>query len=136
MSTNIFPAQSTEIRLAPDLTYPSSLFTTAPYEQVIIDPSTGGLVTALSLTGKQAVDLLTFEGLPTTENVVIKLTIDSIVIWNDTFTPTAATLSLFGDTNILDFTFSPFTCDTSFLLEVQTITDTAVTLNYHARPIL
>lgn len=125
------------IRLAPDLTFPSSLSSSAPKAFVTIDPS-GALTTILSLTGKYAIDLLGFSGLPTIEIVTIKMTVDGVVIWNDTFTPTVATINIFSADNgtTSQLGYAPFICDSSLLIEVETVADTAVSLGYYVRKIL
>ena len=124
------------IKLAPDLTFPSSLANASAIKSVSLNPSTG-LITALSLTGKFVVDTLLFVGM-TVETVTIKLTVDGVVIWNDTFTAatTLYLLSQQSSTGSLPGSSSSFTCDSSFLLEIQTATDTSVFLEYLARPIL
>lgn len=121
-------------RLAPDLTYPSS--TSSPgvvYKQITGIDASSGLTTALSLSGgKFYVGYLSFQDL-TAENITIKLTVDGEVKWNDTYT--SSTLeTIFGNisTNVSELQG----CEDSFLLEVQTATDTDITLVYHARPIL
>ncbi|MCK5609385.1 hypothetical protein KAR91_46360 [Candidatus Pacearchaeota archaeon] len=120
------------VLLAPDLTYPSDL--TSPTDPVItvsgIDAQ-GSLTTVLNLTGKFSIPLLGFTVL-TAETITVKLTVDSVVIWNDTFTSGTA-LNLLGD--LADYR-EPIQCNSTFLLELQTATDTSVDLNYMARAIL
>lgn len=116
------------IQLSPDLTFPSRLFPSEANERVTFNPSTGGLVEALGLSGKYAIYGLTFAGLPTTESATIKLTVDSTVIWNSTFSPTVDTLALHLGT--------PFICRNSLSLEVECATDPAVTLVYTVKKIL
>lgn len=121
------------IKLAPNLTYPGDLSAGSSITQISLNPSTG-LITALSLTGKFAIDTLSFTTM-IAETVTVKLTIDGVVIWNDTFTsgtsvqPLVQGNAAYGPSPII-------TCDSSFLLEMQTATDTAVTFTYRARPIL
>ena len=121
------------MRLAPDLTHPSGLsVSTSPFIRIAGINAVGVLTTALSLTGKHSIGLLSLTGL-TAETVTVKLTVDDVVIWNDTFTSLTA-LVLFGGSSIAPTT--PFICNNSMLLELQTLTDTSVTLDYIARPIL
>lgn len=121
-------------QLAPDLTYPSNkAFSTTVYNEITGIDASGSLTVALSLTGKFTVSYLVFEDL-TSEQITIKLTIDGDIVWNDTFT-SGASQALLGNT-------TPFVipelymCKSSFLLEVQTLTDTNISLIYQARPIL
>jgi len=123
-------------QLAPDLTYPSSPTTGSVTYQVITGINgTGGLTTALSLTGKYAVMFLEFLSV-VAENVTIKLTIDGVVIWNENFT-SSSSIALFGNNSGANAGPNEILqCETSLLLEIQTTTDTSVQLNYLARPIL
>jgi len=120
-------------KLAPDLAFPSRLTPSGGYATVTVDPS-GALTTMLSLTGNWLINGLYLSGF-LAETVTVKLTIDGVVIWNDTFTP-ATTLHL----NTMIDSSAPngtdIVCMTSFLLELQTATDTSVSLFYSARPIL
>lgn len=122
------------IKLAPDLTFPSSLSSGESYKRVTLNPA-GSLTTALSLTGKFVIDALYFTSL-TSESITVKLTIDSVVVWNDTFVVPSTSLYLqFGGTTAV-ITTSSFICDNSLLLEIQTATDNSVNFNYLVRPIL
>ena len=126
-------------QLAPDLTFPSSLTTTSGYKTISGINAAGSLTTALSLTGKFYVNALRLEQL-TTETITVKLTIDGVIIWNDTFAAPSSIIKLFGRTGV-DATntneiVESVQCNSSFLLELQTLTDTSVTLKYLARPIL
>ncbi len=124
-------------KLAPNLTFPSSLSGTSGHSVITGINAVGSLTTALSLTGKFMIDLLRFDGL-LAESMIFKLTVDGVVIWNDTFTP-ASNLLLIGNDNtagIASAGMSPIQCDSSLLLEVQTTTDTSINLYYLARPIL
>jgi hypothetical protein len=119
-------------KLAPDLGYPSTIAGTNllyPTKTITVD-ATGGLTTVLNLAGKFEIPLLYIGG-HTSESSTIKLTVDGVIIWNDTFTFGA--LALIGSQ--VDFRESR-TCDTSFLFEFQTATDTATTITYNAIPIL
>lgn len=115
-------------QLAPDLTYPGG-----PIRVVTGIDGSGGLATALSLTGKWAISYLRFINMGS-EATTLKLTVDSVVIWNSSFT-SGGTLSVLGSTTagISDI---PISCDASFLLEIQVASDADIDLNYIARPIL
>ena len=122
-------------RLAPDLTNPGDKVADAGYKRITLDPSTG-LITALNLTGKYVINLLRFNNI-TTEAVTIKLTIDGVIVWNDTNSlPAGNKLSLLGASNGAAEVTESIQCDTSLLLEIQTATDTQVEFEYVARPIL
>lgn len=121
-------------RLAPDLSFPSGSLSGAAFYRVILDPS-GGLTTALSLTGKFSVSFLEFANL-TAEAITIQLTIDGTVIWNDTFTTSSKVILLGAREGSGGGTPQEIQCNSSLLLEIQTATDTSVVLSYLARPIL
>lgn len=123
-------------QLAPDLTYPSTLSNSSGFVSVSGIDGSSGLTTALSLSGKFAIDLLWFSGLAL-ESMTFKLTVDGVVIWNSSFTLLVSSLSLFGAfTSSNNSTTSSMQCKNSLLLEIQTTSDTSVTLRYVARPIL
>jgi hypothetical protein len=124
------------LSFAPDLTAPSSaLSQNLPYRSITGINGSSGLTTAISLTGKYAVSWLKFEGL-TSETITIKLTVDGVIIWNDTFT-CQTSLQLLGNTSSSEVCVDgPYICNQSLLLEIQTATDTSVNLEYLARPIL
>ena len=123
-------------QLAPDLTYPSSRLTaSSTWQRIAAINASAGLTTALSLTGKYAVTYLLFRSL-SSESVTVKLTIDGVVIWNDTFT-TATTMALFGNNSSTGAgSEEVLQCNSSLLLEIQTATDTSIDLDYLARPII
>ena len=123
--------------LAPDLNYPVNK---VAGDQTIISiagiDGSSGLVTALSLTGKYYVSFLRYSGI-TNESMTHKLTVDGVVIWNDSAVSGGTSLALLGSTTATVQT-PPETiqCDATFLLEVSTTADTSINLSYLARPIL
>jgi len=121
-------------KLAVDLDYPSSLLTTNSYSQVFPIDASGGLTTALSLTGKFAVSHLDFRNMIAESNTY-KLTIDGVVVMNDTFS-SSTSQSIVGSNNTTSYDPIVIVCESSLLLEIQTATDTSILLNYVARPIL
>lgn len=121
-------------KLAPDLLFPSRLVPGVGYSHVNLNPA-GSLTTALSLTGKWLVQGLYFAQL-TSELITVKLTIDGVVIWDNTFTSGATTLHLNSRVNSSAPNGTDVVCESSFLLQIQTATDTSVDLYYAARPIL
>jgi len=128
-------------KLAPDLNYISNnISSNQPFQRVTNIDGSSGFVTALSLAGKFAVPMLRF-GDTLAESMSVRLTIDGTIIINDTFTATTNGITVVGgDTGAfgsVDF-YEGITpvCNSSLLLEIQTTTDTDVTLQYIARPIL
>jgi hypothetical protein len=126
-------------QLAPDLTFPSSLIGNFGFKSIGSINAVGSLTTVLSLSGKFYVNALRIEGL-TAETITIKLTVDGVVIWNDTWANPNTILKLLGrtgvDANATTETVESIQCNESFLLELQTLTDASVNLKYLARPIL
>lgn len=118
-------------RLAPDLNFPLERASGAStLKSVNLTPTPGTPEAALSLSGKWAVNFLEFLGL-TSEALTIKLTVDGVIIWNSTVPP-ATTQHLLGEQN----TNEAYQCESSFLLEITTISTTSCRLDYLARPIL
>ncbi|MCP4881188.1 MAG: hypothetical protein GY905_11630 [Gammaproteobacteria bacterium] len=125
-------------RLAPDLTYPSSKAATANYKTITGIDASSGLTTALSLTGNFAVSYLAFYD-QAAESNRYKLTVDGVVIWDDTKVAAAGVDVFLGDVNISGTLYpSDITieCESSLLLEVHTATDTNIGLYYIARAIV
>lgn len=124
-------------KLAPDLTFPSSTWAVGNSTKVTaLTDCTGGLTTLISLSGKYILSLIKLYSLAA-ESTTVKLTIDGVVIWNDTYTPALLSPSLIGGNTTLSYSGSPmFLVESSLLLEVQTITATAVQAQWEARPIL
>lgn len=121
--------------LAPDLSFPSSLGAGVSYKEVTGIDATGSLTTLLSLSKKHIVNFLEIQSL-TAENITIKLTIDGVVIWNDTFVLASTVISLLGN-NLSSATSADFfSCNSSLLLELQTTADNNVTFRHLERPIL
>lgn len=133
-----------QIELAPDLTYPSDkLLDPSTNKQITALDATGGLTTALSLTGKFAISFLFFSVISNGQTLAIKLTIDGIVIWNDigfTFSDAGGELALLGGPNTVGsgdkVMAETIICKETFLLEIQTSSDTSITFQFLARPIL
>lgn len=124
-------------KLAPDLSFPGNLVNGAGFFAINGIDATGGLTTALSLSGGAfSVSLLEFTS-TASENITIKLTVDGVVVWNDTFANASSSIKLLGAKEAtVSGVVSEIQCDDSFLLEIQTTADNAVNLNYLARPIL
>jgi hypothetical protein len=132
-------------QLAPDLNYISDIANSSgsfqsPYRQTGAVDGTGGLVTAISLSGKFIFSALQLLGATGTGTYTIKLTIDGQIKWNSSkvfanninlLGAIAQTPNSFGVAN-----GDPYEVKASLLLEVQTSADTSVVFNYIARPIL
>lgn len=121
-------------KLAPDLTFPSDKSLLSNTIVITGIDGSSGLTTALSLTGKFAISFISLANF-IAETSTVKLTIDGVVIWNDTYTTATGSSNFIGNA-VTNFQESPIQCDTSFLLEIATATDTDVELTYIARPIL
>lgn len=124
------------VRLAPDLSFPGSTEAVGvqPYYLVQGIDATAGLTTVLELTGKFTVNLLNLVGL-TAENTTVKLTVDSVVVWDNTFV-SSTSVYLLGASPVSNDLREAVTCNESFKLEVQVATDTNIGAYYMARPIL
>ena len=125
-------------QLAPDLTFPNDKYTfDRTDKQLSVSVTAGVLSTVLSLTGKWSISQIHIHGL-VAEEMTYKLTIDGEVIWNAV-----------GKSNIRERLLGTFAagttdplrdeyiqCNASLLLQINTTSDTSVTLYYKARPIL
>lgn len=119
------------IRLAPDLTFPSTL-TAAGIVTVVGVNTTAALTEMLGLSGPHAIELIDLTSL-TAESAQIKLTIGGEIIWNDTFVLPGTSLRLVGnDGGIIS---SAIISRGEFSLEVQMSADTSIGIDSIARPI-
>lgn len=108
------------------------------YQQIASIDGTSGLATALSITGEGVVTFLQLGSLDT-ENMRVKLTLDSVVVWDATETSnTGNDWPLIGSSANVGDPFNDIGVffDTSFLLEVETIADTNVNVLYLARALV
>ena len=122
-------------KLAPDLTYPDSKATNNNYISVTGIDATGALTTLLSLTGKYAITWFQIQNM-LAEAVTVKLTIDGVVIWNESYTNGGTGQSnFFGSPDNQAGVTEAMECNDSLLFELQTTTDTNVSFNYLARPL-
>jgi hypothetical protein len=122
------------VTLGVDLTFPDDVFNRGHQTAAITTSSSLG--TVLSLTGKFIVDYLYISG-QTAESTQIKLTVDSVVVWDDTSTSSTASQLIGTDGSIAGgITQASVVCENSFLLEMSKATDTAVTLDFLARAIV
>ena len=122
------------VTLAEDLTFPDDVGQLGHQTASITTSSSLG--TVLSLTGKFIIDYLYIAN-QTAESTQIKLTVDSIVVWNDTSVSASSSQLIGTDRGVsAGVTQTSVTCETSFLFEMSKVTDTNVTLDYLARPIL
>lgn len=120
-------------KLAENLTWPSESQEFGGARTLTFNPS-GGLTTALSLTGKWAISFLELFNITNAETYTVKLTVDSVVVWNDTFASVGTSAFLTGSSDN-DYNDVVFECGSSMLLEVQSTVDTSVQLRYKVRPI-
>jgi hypothetical protein len=124
----ILGASSGLPKLAPDLTFPSSVNGGNTEQRITGINCQGSLQTALSMSGKFAVSYLIATSL-TNELITVKLTIDGVVIWNDTYTLSG------GNIYFLNRNQAPILVENSLLLEFQTATDTSFDLRMEAQAI-
>lgn len=124
-------------KYAVNLDYPSSKATGVNFSQVTGVNASAGLTTLLSVTGQKGV--VTFARIQnlTAETITIKLTVDSVVVWNDTYTAEAIEL-LIGNNSATAYSPPDTPCffNDSFLLQLQTASDTSVDFDYKYRPLL
>ena len=121
--------------LAVDLTWPDDSGTNGSLIAVTGVNVQGSLQTALTATGKFAFYYLRISG-NTAEATTVKLTIDGVVIWNEVgFTPGTQIHLYNNDASGLVANEPNILVNETFLLEMQTATDTNITINYGLRPI-
>jgi len=138
---NDFGGGGSLLELAPDLTYPTKT-RTQTYRQVLGIDTTSGLTEMLGLTGKFAVSLLTLTQLTSSDPMVVKLTVDGIVIWNDTNSGSGTNMALLGGeiagssaTGIFGAA-ETILVKNSLSLEVNTTSDSSINLEYAVRAII
>lgn len=123
--------------LAPDLTWPSKAKTASvgsTQKLTAVDVS-GSLQTVITASGKFNFEHLKVENL-TAESITIKLTIDGEIKWNDTFTcnTTADLYNVAAGTGFIGGEDGN-KVNSTFLLEMQTATDTSINVYFTLRPI-
>ena len=118
-----------------DLSFPSSLASGVSYKEDTGIDATSGLTTLLTLTGKHVINLLSISSL-VSESITIKLTVDGVIRWNDTFVVSSTTLALLGGNFDSSSAYDISSCESSYLLELQTTTASSVTFRHLERPIL
>lgn len=132
---NLYGGGTVLPELAPDLNFVSSLVTTtAPYKQITVN-AVGSLTPALSLTGKFALPFIGLSNLTNNDLSRVKLTIDGEVKIDDTLTANVNAALIIGSQSS-SIQSETYMCNESLLLEVQTITDTDISVRYLVRPIL
>ncbi len=122
-------------KLAPDLASWSDRANGAAYVVVSGIDATAGLTTLLSLTGKFLIDTLFIDSMGANNAAEIKLTIDGVIIWNET----GLSSNSVGEPVIgkLDGTHGhQIRCDSSLLLEIKMTSDNDIELVYQVRPII
>jgi len=123
-------------KLAPDLNRISEQKATGDgYKEINID-ARGALTTVINLSGKWLLSSAFIYGAGN-QVVTLKVTVDNIVIINDTFTVqnfrTAIVGVQGGITTQINDTY--LYCDSNILVEFQTATANSVLFQYNARPI-
>lgn len=121
-------------KLAPDLNYVADkAIGTATYTIVTGIDGSSGFVPALSLIGSFSIEMLEFTSV-TTLDTTVRLTVDGVEIWNS-LAGAGTSLNLISDTVTVQAS-GTYMCEESFLLEVATVLDNNITLNYRVVPIL
>lgn len=128
-------------KLAPDLNrIANQAAPNLSYLQIAGIDASGGLTTALSLTGKWLLTAAVF-GLTSAELMTVRLTVDGVVIWRNSFTSLSATgISLLGGNSNISGISGTINdayiyCDETMLIEIETTSDTDIRFQYNARPI-
>ncbi len=124
-------------RLAPDLTFPADKASAGQgYISLTVPVVAGVETTTLNLSGKWAVYRVWYTGL-VAEVMHHYMENDTAIIWDDDGAA-GSTFSLYGfeGSSSNSFGGSGFEVKTDLTLKITTITDTSVTINIDARPIL
>ena len=124
-------------KLAPDLNRISEQKVTGDaYKEIDNIDARGALTTVINLSGKWLLTNAFIYGAGN-QVVTLKVTVDNIVIINDTFTVQNFRTGIVGVqgsmTNQISDTY--LYCDSNILIEFQTATDDSVLFQYNARPI-
>lgn len=128
---------NSNIKLAPDTTFPddATFGNPTPYISITGIDVSSGLTTLLSLTGRHVVNMLMLTSLTSATSMDLRLTIDGVVIWDDTFTAPAVEFAILGSrTN--PGNSEPIIVESSLLLEATQSGETDAGVDYSARPIL
>jgi len=122
-------------KLAVDLTYPADRqASSVQFEQISGIDVSSGLASVLSGTGKFLILLLETQA-TTAESNTAKLTIDGVVIFNDSFTASTLANRFIGSSGS-DAIAESYLVESSFDFEYQTTADASISLNHLVRPIL
>ena len=119
-------------KLAPDLNFVGRIESTAITTLNRFNSVGGEFVTALELTGKQVISELRLSNFPR-EWVHVRLTIDNEVIWDSGRTFSNGYLRLISNSN--NGLTEQYAFESSFKLEVKTISGGSHVTVFHARPI-
>ena len=123
-------------RLAPDLAAPTTWAGQRPSITITgINPS-AALTTVLSITGEKGVINYSYFDNMTAENYTVKLTVDGSVIYNDVWAVANTAPTFNGAHTTSSFYTDPIYYSTSFLLEIQSTTDTSIDYTYTKRVLL
>lgn len=122
-------------QLAPQLTFFSDRASnTSLYQLVSGIDATGALTEILSLTGSFLIEFLWIQDMLANDLRKIKLTVDGIVVWNETgLASNGTTEALIGRSSISEY--EKIMCAASLSLEVEMATDVTMTVIFFVRPI-
>lgn len=121
-------------KFAPNLTYFSDKVNSSLYQIASGIDATGALTEVLSLTGKFYIGLLFLNAIASNDLQKIKLTVDGVVIWNESgLASNGANEPMIGISSAADY--EAFVCEASFLLEIQMTSDVDIDIIYRVIPI-
>jgi len=127
------------IRLAVDTTFFTDKVSGVFNKRITGIDASAALTEVLGLTGRFIVYSLTLTGLIANDLTDIRLTVDGVNIWDENSITVSATVEpLLGEiasAGVEGF-FEPMLVQTDFSLKVKMATDTAIGIDYAARPIL
>lgn len=124
------------VALAPDLTFFSTKSVTSNQIAVTGIDASSALTEVLGLTGRFIINKVSLSAMIANDLSDIRLTIDGVVIWDETGLSSNGTTEHLIGSQAADEWSESIICETSFSLEVQMSTDNAIDITYNARPIL
>lgn len=124
-------------RLAQDLNFASTRVSGYTHRELSGINAAGTLTTALSLTGKWCISMIQISKVKSNNLSRVKLTVDGLIVWDSAITTNVADdVPLVGIITNGVAQSESYMCNESFILELQTISDTNLSLIYLARPVL
>lgn len=131
------------VHLAPHTSFwtDRALTTSTYYSATGFDATT--LIEVLGLTGKWYINMLRLVNITANDLRTIKLTVDGVVVWNDTGIAVSPADPIFlgypftGASHLFPIGSNEYIlCNDSFSLEILTAVDTSIDVLYQARPVL